>query len=118
MSAFDDALKRFAVKVETQSQAVFVNVASAVQHSITDGSAVTGAPGQPVDTGNLKASWHLEFETPTSALISTNVEYAPIIEYNERGATLRSKVGGFHSVALTRAGLPLIVADEAKKVAP
>jgi hypothetical protein len=69
-----------------------------------------------VSTGNLKASWQLTFESPDAALISSNVEYAEIIEDNIRGATLRSKVGGFHSVKLTIAGWQRLVEDETRKL--
>ena len=99
--SFADDLKRFAVKTQGKSNALFTNVASGVKESIVNGSAVTGAPGQPVDTGALKASWQLTFESKQSALVSTNIAYAPVIEDNLRGAKLRSQVGGFHSVKLT-----------------
>jgi hypothetical protein len=61
-------------------------------------------------------------ETPTVALISTNIAYAPDIEEGARlvsrgqvtGSTrqrlnLRSSVGGFHSVKLTLGGWERIV---------
>ena len=102
-------LTTFLLKVKAREQAVFVNTVAAIQDSIQHGSAVTGAPGQPVDTGNLLDSWHTVFESNTVATISTNVEYAPVIEDNTRGATLHSQVGGWHSVALTRAGFQRLV---------
>lgn len=130
--SFADDLTRFTVKVEGVTQDVFVNVVAATKSSITDGSPVTGSPGQPVGQygpgyhqgkvgGELKASYHAEFETPTSALISTHEPYA---EQNEDGIarpgggsyTQRSTVGGRHSVALTIAGFQRLVDDEAKKV--
>lgn len=116
--SFADDLNAFFAKTRYKTQTAFVNSANAVKESVVHGSAVTGAPGQPVDTGNLKASWQLTFDSPTEALVSTNVEYAPIIEYNVRGATLRSKVGGFHSVALTVAGFEKLVEAEVRKVNP
>lgn len=115
--SFDADLAAFFAKTKFKTQAVFVNTASAVKGSIVDGSGVTASPGQPVDTGTLKASWQLTFESPTSALVSTNVEYAPVIEDNARGATLRSKVGGFHSVKYTVAGFERLVEAEVAKVA-
>jgi hypothetical protein len=48
--------------------------------------------------------------------IHSTAEYAPIIEDNRRGAVLRSRVGGFHSVKLTRNGWRRIVAYELAKV--
>ncbi len=113
--SFSDDLNRFGLKVQTNSRAVFVNVASAAKDSITDGDPRTGSPGSPVDTGNLKNSWQLTFESPSIALISTNVEYAPYVEDNIRGVTFR--VGGPHGVKLTAQNLDRIVEDETRKVA-
>lgn len=126
---FADDLRIFAAKVQARNQAVFVNTCAAAKDSIQNGSPVTGAPGQPVDTSNLKASWQLTFDSPSSALISTNVVYAPFIEEGvapvrsgnvtgttKQRLTLRSPVGGFHSVALTVAGLSRIVETETAKL--
>lgn len=117
--SFKDEVRDFARSVETDSQALFVNVATATHASIQLGSSITGAPGQPVDTGALRASWQLEFETKDAALISTDKIYAPPIEdgIGPHGPlTLRSRVGGFRSVALTIAGFPALVQDEAQKL--
>ncbi len=113
MSDFGSQIGAWVLKTERVTQAVFVNVASRVKSSITDGDPLTGAPGSPVDTGALKASWQLTFESPTLALVSTNIEYAPIIEDNVRGANFR--VGGPHGVKLTALGFDRIVEDEARK---
>lgn len=118
MSDFAGDLNRFVLNLRAKERAVFVNTASAVKGSIVDGSPLTGAPGQPVDTGTLKASWQLTFSGPSTAEVSTNTEYAPIIEYNVRGAHLRSTVGGFHSVAMTVAGFERLVEAETRKVNP
>ena len=117
MTEFADALRVFFGKTERLTVAAFANVVSATQDSIVNGSAVTGAAGQPVDTGHLKDSWTPNFESPFVATITTNVEYAPIIEYNVRGATLRSAVGGWHSVAMTVAGFQRLVDVEVTKLA-
>lgn len=114
--SFAADLARFNARLHARERALFTNVVSAVEDSIKRGSPVTGAPGQPVDTGNLLGSWTTQFEGPRRALISTNTSYAPSIEDNERGATLRSEVGGFHSVALTRAGFEALVEAEAQKL--
>lgn len=128
--SFADDMARFTAKVETSSKAVFVNVCAAAKDSITDGSPLTGAPGQPVDTGNLKASWQLEFTSPTSAEITTNVDYAEAVEdgvgphgpraygRERSGAKTGSVVGGSHSVKLTMAGLSRLVDDAVERVAP
>lgn len=122
--SFADDLKRFSTKTQGKSNALFINVASGVKESIVNGSAVTGAPGQPVDTGNLRDSWQLTFESKQSALVSTNIAYAPVIEdnlrssFNPRGEqperepgrkSIKSIVGGFHSVKLTVGAFDRIV---------
>lgn len=108
--SFGNDIRIFTKKVNGVTNDVFVNTVSHVHQSIVDGSAVTGAPGSPVDTGNLRDSWQIEFESPTSALVATNVEYAQAVEDNARGVTFRNH--GAHSVKLTRAGFDKIVAYE------
>lgn len=110
---FSADMARFIEKVRRRGDTLFVNTASHVHASITAGSPVTGAPGQPVDTGNLLTSWHLTFDGRT-ADVTTNVEYAEDIETNRRGVTLRSSVGGHYSVAQTRAAWPHVVEHEAR----
>lgn len=125
---FADDIREFSKTVETDSQALFVNIASAVQASIQFGSPVTGAPGQPVQTANLRDSWILEFPSRDQAQISTNVVYAPDIEEGVRTARsgqvtghtkqrlmLRSPVGGFHSVRKTLDAFDALVDDETQK---
>lgn len=122
MSLFGDQVRAFSVKVEKVTQEVFVNVCTATRDSIVEGSPVTGAPGQPVDTGALRESFALVFESPTEAVIRTNLDYAPSIEdglsYAHGGTpmTLRSAVGGFHGVRQTVTNFDLLVAAEAEKV--
>lgn len=129
MSGFRDEVAAWAALVEARSQRIYVRVATACKDSIVEGSSVSGAPGQPVDTGYLKGSWQLTFDDE-GALISTNVAYAPVIEENTRAAYdargtqrpanlvsqqggsrphQRSQVGGPHSVALTRAAFQSFV---------
>ncbi len=119
---FADDMNRFNAKLEQRHREVFVGVASAVENSITEGSPLTGAPGQPIDKGVLIASWQLSFEEEWVALIGSGgaaADYNRSIEDGEGPhgpLTLRSSVGGFHSVALTRAGFQPIVDDVAAKV--
>jgi hypothetical protein len=134
MASFADDLQRFTAKVETRSQTVFLNTVAAAYESITDGSVLTGSPGQPVGQygpgyhegevgGELKASWQQHFISPTVAEIVTNSPYA---KQNEDGIARPSggeyrhlsTVGGRHSVALTAAGIQRIVDAETKKVNP
>lgn len=116
---FGDDIEKFLGKLDGRNRDVFLNTVVAVQSSIVEGSAVTGAPGQPVDTGNLRASWRTEFEAADVAAITTNVAYAPPIEDGEGPhgpLALRSQVGGFHSVKLTRNGFQALVDDVTAKV--
>ena len=116
---FADELHTFSLKVQTKVPEVFTGVVDETHRSIQLGSEITGAPGQPVDTGNLRASWEKWYDSPTQATIATNVVYAPYIEegMNSRGGfTLRSAVGGFHSVKMTVAGFQRIVDMVTKSV--
>lgn len=118
---FADDLNDFTRKVERRRKDIFVGFAVAVRDSVVEGSPVTGAPGQPVDIGNLKASWQLTFPSATLARVTTNVPYAPPIEdgvgpYGPM--TLRSEVGGWHSVKLTRAGRQALLDQVVREVAP
>jgi hypothetical protein len=129
MGAFTDRIRRFTASVATDLPVLFVAIATHAHRSAQEGSPVTGARGQPVQSGNLRLSIQLEFPTPTSARISTNVIYARDIEDGVRlarsgqvtGSTsqrlvLRSPVGGFHSFRLTRMHLPEIVAFETARL--
>lgn len=130
---FSDDVKRFTETVKVRCAAHFQNVAVAMHASIVEGSPNTGAPGQPVSTGNLKNSWQITFESPTAAEITTNVSYAGVIEddlktsFEAEGQDApprapgappppKSVVGGHHSVKMTRAAIQRIVDDEARKM--
>lgn len=118
MSQFAKELQAFVNKARSREGTLYRRATVHAFESIRHGSAVTGAPGQPVDTGELLASWQL---TPTgrrTATMLSNAVHADIIEHNRRGATLRSKVGGFHSVKLTRLGWRRIVAHELRQMGP
>lgn len=116
MSAADDVRREMA-KVESMTRDVFVGVVLEAHRSIQSGSELTGAPGQPVDTGNLRNSWQIDFETPERAAIGTNVEYAEAVEDGVgphgpviygAGGKGRSTVGGSHGVKLTIANMDRI----------
>lgn len=125
MTTFTDALVRFNVTAQERVRDVFVDSTVEVQRSVVTGSELTGAPGQPVITGNLKTSWIGEFTSDATWELTTKSEYAIPIENGEndrgpfnpqRGAP-RSEVGGYHSVKLTRAGWPRIVESVVARVA-
>ncbi len=132
--SFRDDVARFGVKLESQFKELHNGVCDLAYLSIVEGSPVTGAPGQRVDTGFMKSSWQNEVTGPLTRDISTNVAYAPLFEdgtYNPLGVgrplgaeklpggTNRrgpSTVGGDHSVKLTIAGWPRIVETVALEV--
>lgn len=115
--AFKDDMDKIIAKVRRKELALFHAVTAHAYQSIVEGSAVTGAPGQPVDTGALKRSYSMVKEVRRRhSVIRSGLSYAPIIEDNRRGAQLRSKVGGFHSIKMTRVGWRRIVAYEMRKL--
>jgi hypothetical protein len=130
--SFQDDLNRFRVKLTGRTKAVRLSVATKVHESITVGSATTGAPGQPVDTGFLRASWTIVHSGDLSE-IATNVAYAPVIEHNLRTAynsagkmpekdkglsrrAVKSTVGGYHSVKLTVAAADRLQAEALREL--
>lgn len=124
MASFADDINRFKTRLVFKTKAAYVGTASAMHASIKGNSAgtpdpVTGAPGQPVDTGNLKSSWILAIG-PNEAVISTNAAYAEAIETGvgpHGPLTLRSTLGGFHSVQQTIAGASALQADVVRRLA-
>ena len=118
--SFRSDLRKFQQTLEVRTSDAFAGIVMETHRSIVEGSELTGAPGQPVDTGALRASWIVGFDSPDHATISTNLNYAPYIEegLNSRGPfTLRSAIGGWHSVKLTRAGFQRIVDYVVERVA-
>lgn len=121
--ALDEA-NRFVALVHARSKAVFEGGSQRVETSMLEGSEITGAPGQPVDTANLKNSFEKDRPEEWLFRMATGVEYAPAIEegiqepyehhitgetITPSAMTLRSQVGGFHSRKLTVAGWQGIV---------
>lgn len=117
--SYADDVRRFEVKVAAALNGTFVDFVAALKGSIVEGSPITAAPGQPVDTGALRNSWQESVAPDLSeATIGTNLVYAPAIEdgVGQFGPlTLRSKVGGFHSVKLTVANADRLLADVAER---
>jgi hypothetical protein len=54
---YAEDVRRWVLRTTAKTQDVVVASALKVHESIVAGSALTGAPGQPVDTGYLRASW-------------------------------------------------------------
>ena len=127
---FTVAVENWITKVDRRARSLFANVVDAAHRSIVYGSPLTGAPGQPVKEFKLKPSWKVVYESSEVALITVKPgpgeSLAPLIyaRFIEEGfhpmwgaLTLRSAVGGFHSVKLTKANIDKIVAEENKKFA-
>lgn len=71
---------------------IVTEVVDETHRSIVYGSVLTGAPGQPVDTGALRDSWRVEWLGLGIAKITTDSPYAWVIEHNYRNVS-RSLVG-------------------------
>jgi hypothetical protein len=135
---FSEDLRSFDLLARQRVRDAFVACTEEVTKSVVDGSALTGAKGQPVDTGYLKSSWIGEWPSLNVYALHTNVAYAPVIEHNDRAfyddrgslpaqttrrtsgggtASQKSTVGGNHSVKLTIAGWDRIVANVRRRFA-
>jgi len=129
--ALSPEFKTFGPKALGRVRDVFIICQEEVERSIREGSSLTGAPGQPDDTGALRKSWNGYDLAGDVWEFSTSSNYALYIEEggNSRGpfiappggkrvrrGILRSRqVGGFHSVKLTRAAWQQIVRFASKK---
>ena len=131
--SFESELRAFVTKTERISKDIFVATTVEVRRSIVEGSELTSAPGQPVDTGSLRASWTDDFTSSTTWQIGTRQSYAKLIEENGDAdadvgdssgdvklgvgrPSIKSTVGGHHSVKLTRAGWQRIVSHVQRTV--
>ena len=120
---FEGDIARFVTKTFVRQKFIFFGVANELKTSITEGSSITGSPGQPVQSSDLKNSWDLRFEELFLASITTPIIYARGIEEGMRedasGTVIqlsqKSPVGGFHSVKLTRAGFQKLVNDVVRR---
>jgi len=96
-------------------QAVVEAATDLVFESVVEGSALTGAPGQPVESGKTKGSWKKDLPEPLVGEVYSDWFVARFVEEGQ-GMTVRSATGGFHSVKLTRAAFPNIVDEAVKRV--
>lgn len=118
--SFAEEVERWAEKARQREEAVFIGVVDAVYESVVNGSSVTGAPGQPQATGDLKGSWEQAI-VGKIGLVVTNHPGAQAIEHGTRrgrALVLHGTGGGFHSVALTRDNFVPLVAAVVREVAP
>ncbi len=125
MKPFSEALKGFSFLSAERIRDAFTESTDEVRRSVLEGSELTGAPGQPVRTGNLLTSWQADRVSETRWELTTNTEYAEPIEdggnsrgqFNPARGDPRSEVGGYHSVKLTRTGWDRIVETVARRIA-
>jgi len=136
MTDFGKRVKNWTLEIERGMNDLHVNASEKVRDSVVWGSDLTGAPGQPVDTGFLRNTWvaGFKFVQKLHARLSTNASYARIIEEDNPGAYDpsgmdrppdkkttrpqggRSEVGGAHSVKMTVAGWKNIVRAAKREV--
>lgn len=112
--SFTTDLTRFQVTLRYRVGAVFVGTVKQAENSIVYGSALTGAPGQPVDTKELRGSWKKRFVTDNRVEIFTESPYARPNEdgiARPGGGPYRqlSPVGGRWSVRKTSANIQRLV---------
>jgi len=128
---FVAAINAWTTATERRVLDAFVFCTEEVRRSVVEGSALTGAPGQPVDTGALRSSWIGEFQGALVYELTTKSQYAPYIEDGgnargrfrppgtgirlRNGRNVKSTVGGFHSVKLTTTSWPVIVRHAVRK---
>lgn len=124
---FANSIELFVGRWEGQTARINRRAAELAFRSVTVGSAISGAPGQPVKSGQLLGAWGLDQMDRWNFTISIDptspaMAYAGIIEDGIRAGvllTLRSAVGGFHSLKLTAAAwqrfVDLAAAEEAAR---
>ncbi len=105
-------LTPFRKKITGMTAGLLPVVGDLMFESIVEGSAITGAPGQPFKKGDLKASWKKQLSADRVSVFSDS-EHAIPNEYGVRkggGPYIQhSSVGGRHSVGLTRMNFQKIV---------
>lgn len=89
MSSFSASLQAFKGMILSRQREVFVGTLGELHHSIVDGSPLTGAPGQPVDTSDLRTSWQEEYPEEWVGRTVTNVAYALAVEEGVQEAHTR-----------------------------
>jgi hypothetical protein len=111
--AFRDGVGVFTARVRNTGRVVFTILKTETQAAVTVGNPRSGSPGQPVQSGRLRASFIPEDVNERTWQTTTNLPYARAIEdgVGPHGPlTLRSPVGGFHSIKLLRLNWSNVVA--------
>jgi hypothetical protein len=121
VNTFAAQMQQTGVALEQWAHAVHERVADLALDSIANGSATTGAPGQPVaaalyeHSGALRDSWRKSRAEADVIVLSTDIAYAPPVEDNLRG--MRFTNHGPHSIKLTVLGSPALIRQAMQDVA-
>lgn len=104
--SFDSDIDSFIAHMEEEKERIETAAAAEVFRSVVFGSEITGAPGQPVHSGELRDSWTM-VKGENETVISSDHHAAVPVEENWSNVTFHNH--GPHSVALTEAGWQRIV---------
>jgi len=112
--AFARYLNDYADMTKRREAQLFTRVVNHCERSIRFGSPVTGAPGQPFRTGNLRDVSFVRKGSVADRDVSMafTAPYAPIFEDQVGHATIVSEVGGFHSIKITQLNFRHILSFE------
>ena len=120
--SFADDMNAAKAMVNRRRRAVFHESVFSAHRSIATGSPLTGSQGQPVLYGALRQSYQIEILSAVLARVASALKYARSIEdgvsYAHGGIplTIRSAVGGTHSIQRTVLNFDRIVADATARV--
>lgn len=119
MVAWTSRLPVFLPKLSQSVEAVRKGVAELALDAIVNGSALTGAPGQPED---LRQGQFVIVETgPDTTTVGTNDHSALAVEdgishLNGHPIHLHSAIGGFHSTKLTHQNAGALIEQVVSRV--
>jgi hypothetical protein len=91
VGAFADKITAASLEFEAKTKTVFTAVVAELYRSVVFGSELTGAPGQPVDTGYLRASWLVSFGKMPEFTLSGRGAKADA-SWSQAGATMAPAV--------------------------
>lgn len=116
-ASFGNSLRTWMREADDLAAAIYSRADDLMFESVTVGSIITGAPGQPVQLGDLLRSWQRRYLSRWETEHFSDLPYAWGIE-NAVGPygpiTLRALIGGFHSVKLSVAAWPRVVVHAAR----
>lgn len=114
MSTSGDQIRALAADLLERADEFHAGVVAEMEKSVVDGHELTGAPGQPVDDGDLKESWETTHDGPSKSTTESDSPYAQAVEDNWGNVTYKN--GGSHSLKLTVAGAQTVADVVAERV--